>query len=170
MEIAWVGFGSNIGDRLLWIEKALDMLHQPPENQVLLVSRVMETKPLEYTSQRNFYNGVCKVATQLDCLTFFQRLQDIEKALGREKKIPKGPRNIDLDLLFFGNQRVSLPHLQVPHKELANRYFVLKPLYELCPEWVHPIYQKTIAELWKEFLFYSPLNGEGMEIPRDETK
>ena len=102
------------------------------------------------TDQPDFLNQVLQVATPFTPLMVFQKLQQIEKQLGRVRYEKWGPRSIDIDILFYGSHIIQNQDLQIPHPELQNRNFVLKPLLDIAPMWTHPVLKKEIRILWKQ--------------------
>ena len=135
MPSAFVGIGSNLGDRERQIRSALELLAQEDGIDVLAVSTLRETEPVGYREQPDFLNGAAMVETDLAPRELLDRLLAIERRLGRERgEGPRfGPRTIDLDLLVYGTETVDEPGLQVPHPRLAERRFALEPLAELEP-------------------------------------
>ncbi|MEW6698008.1 MAG: 2-amino-4-hydroxy-6-hydroxymethyldihydropteridine diphosphokinase [Bacillota bacterium] len=148
MTLAYIGLGSNLGDRASYIQGALEKLAAAPGIQLLRIAYLYETAPWGKTDQDWFLNTVAEVASDLSPEELLQRLLEIENTLGRTREVKWGPRTIDLDLLLYGNEKVDLPHLQVPHPRLAERAFVLIPLGELCPEMILP--EGPVKELAKE--------------------
>ena len=145
---AYVGLGSNLGDRagylLLGVRGMLDA-----GLDVIRLSSIYETAPVEYENQPAFLNMVAEVhgSTLPSPQQMMARLLRIEYALGRKRDIPMGPRTIDLDLLIFRNEQLESEFLTVPHPRLAMRRFVLVPLNELVPGVIHPVLGKSIGEL-----------------------
>jgi len=136
---AYVGLGGNIGDRGLYLQRALELLGAEPGIEVVAVSSVRETDPVGYLEQPPFLNAACAVETSLSPAELLERLLAVERALGRERTGPRfGPRVIDLDLLLYGDEVVDEPGLSVPHPRLAERRFALEPLDELDPELALP--------------------------------
>jgi 2-amino-4-hydroxy-6-hydroxymethyldihydropteridine diphosphokinase len=132
---AFVGMGSNLGDRERQIRAALDQLAQEPGVEIVAVSELRETEPVGYVDQPRFLNGAAALETELSARELLDRLLAIERRLGRERgEGPRfGPRTIDLDLLVYGAETIDEPGLQVPHPRLAERRFALEPLAELEP-------------------------------------
>ena len=124
---AYIALGGNLGDRIGWIEKACREMDSRGI-RVLRTSSLWETEPMYVLEQDKFANGVCEVETELEPLALLDQLQDIERTLGRKKVIDKGPRNIDLDILLYDNQKVQHERLTIPHIGIAEREFVLRPL------------------------------------------
>jgi 2-amino-4-hydroxy-6-hydroxymethyldihydropteridine diphosphokinase len=132
MPLVYVALGSNLGDREGTIRRALELLEADGQIEVVAVSSLHETDPVGYLDQPRFLNGAAALRTQLAPRALLERLQDIERELGRDRSGPRyGPRTIDLDLLFYGDETVDEPGLQIPHPRLAERRFVLEPLAEL---------------------------------------
>lgn len=146
MKIVYLGLGSNLGDRQAQLESALELLERE-EVRVLIASSLWETEPAEYLDQPWFLNMAVKAETDLMPLTLLQKIQKIEAALGRERRIAKGPRTIDIDILLFNRFVIDSKQLTVPHPGLAQRRFVLEPLAEIEPELRHPVLNKTVREL-----------------------
>ena len=133
MPTAYIGLGSNLGDREATIEAAIAALPG-----VVAVSRLRETAPVGVLDQPPFLNGAAALATTLTPSELLGKLLAIERELGRERRERWGPRTIDLDLLLYGDAEVDEPGLTVPHPRLHERRFVLEPLHELDPELVVP--------------------------------
>ncbi|MEW6541624.1 MAG: 2-amino-4-hydroxy-6-hydroxymethyldihydropteridine diphosphokinase [Bacillota bacterium] len=131
--IAYIGLGSNQGDRPANLEKAVGELAAMPGVLLRRRAPVYETAPLGHTEQDWFLNTVVEVETTLPARELLERMLEIEKRLGRERGERWGPRVIDLDLLLFGTQTVMEPGLSVPHPRLAERAFAVVPLADLCP-------------------------------------
>ena len=128
MTLAYVGLGSNLGDRESMITRAADLI------DAVRLSTIRETEPWGYEDQPAFLNAVAEVETELAPRPLLERLLEVEKRLGRERDgLRWGPRTIDLDLLLYGELAVDEPGLTVPHPRLAGRLFVLEPLAELAP-------------------------------------
>jgi 2-amino-4-hydroxy-6-hydroxymethyldihydropteridine diphosphokinase len=131
--LAYVGVGSNLGDREATIRAAVDALPG-----VVAVSSLRETDPVGVTDQPAFLNGAVALETELSPRELLERLLAIERELGRERRERWGPRTIDLDLLLYGVETVDEPGLRVPHPRLHERRFALEPLAELDPELAVP--------------------------------
>jgi 2-amino-4-hydroxy-6-hydroxymethyldihydropteridine diphosphokinase len=136
---AYVGLGSNLGDREGFLRRAVEFLRAEPETEVVAVSSVRETDPVGFVDQPRFLNAAAELETGLTARALLDRLLAVEQALGRRRGGPRfGPRTIDLDLLLYGDEIVDEPGLTVPHARLAERRFVLEPLHELAPDLVVP--------------------------------
>ncbi|KAF2663982.1 hypothetical protein BT63DRAFT_430230, partial [Microthyrium microscopicum] len=138
---AIVAFGSNLGDRVATIENACRKINGLPTTKLVRSSCIYETKAMYVTDQADFLNGVCEVKTRLSPLGLLDGLQSIEKELKRVKVIDKGPRTIDLDILLYGDSVFHHERLDIPHKLMLEREFVLRPLCDLIPEKSHPLHQ-----------------------------
>ncbi|WP_042681391.1 2-amino-4-hydroxy-6-hydroxymethyldihydropteridine diphosphokinase [Anaerosalibacter massiliensis] len=146
MNTVYISFGSNIGYREKAIEDALYLINQNGM-KITRMSNIFETEPYGYTKQPIFLNGVVEVETELSCRNVLERLLYIEKKIGRVRKFKWGPRIIDLDIIFFNDALYNEEDLKVPHPDMQNRDFVLKPLCDICPDFIHPVFKKTIKEL-----------------------
>jgi 2-amino-4-hydroxy-6-hydroxymethyldihydropteridine diphosphokinase len=141
---AFIGLGSNLGDRESMIRMALDDLARLPETTLVRASSLYDTEPVGDVDQPNFLNAVAQIDTELTARQLLWNLQLIERRLGRVRTQKWGPRTIDLDLLLYGALVVDEPDLKVPHPELIRRSFVLVPLVELDPLLVHPVTHETL--------------------------
>ena len=143
--IVYLALGTNLGDRKNSLREALQSL--PPQVEILAVSRLYETAPAYVLDQPAFLNIAVQGRTSLspaDLLTF---LKQLEEEIGRRKTIRYGPREIDMDIIFYDDLIVDLPGLQIPHPRLHERGFVLRPLADIAPDFVHPALKRTVAEL-----------------------
>jgi len=148
--LAYVGVGSNLGNRQENIQKAQSLLNQK-SIRVLRVSPFYETEALCRPAQTMpaFLNSVFEIETDLVPEDLLLQLEQVEKNMGRIKKGDWQPRTIDLDILLYGDQVISTDRLKIPHPEMEKRWFVLKPLSDLIPEFKHPnpMIGKTIKEI-----------------------
>jgi 2-amino-4-hydroxy-6-hydroxymethyldihydropteridine diphosphokinase len=136
---AYIGLGSNLGDREGYLRRALELLGEEPEIDVVAVSSLRETDPADFVDQPRFLNAAAEIETSLPARALLERLLAVEQAIGRRRVGPRfGPRTIDLDLLLYGDEVVDEPGLTVPHPRLAQRRFALEPLHELDPDLVVP--------------------------------
>jgi 2-amino-4-hydroxy-6-hydroxymethyldihydropteridine diphosphokinase len=138
---AYIGLGSNLGDRRATIQEALQDLR--PRR----VSAIVETEPWGKTDQPRFLNAVAEIETDLEPEPLMEHLHGLERRLGRVRTERWGPRTIDLDLLLFGDRQIRSGDLDVPHPRLAGRRFVLEGLAELCPDRTVPGLGQTVREL-----------------------
>ena len=148
VEMTVLALGSNVGDRLQHITQALKTIHGT--SPVRAISPIYETEPIACEGGW-FYNMVAIVDAREKVEDFLKILLDIERHMGRNKeKGPKEERIIDIDLLFFGGTCVNTKKMRVPHPRIKNRRFVLAPLCDLTPDFVHPIFNKTVRQLYAE--------------------
>lgn len=149
MKIAYLGLGSNLGDRNANLTEAIRLL-AGDSVRVLRASSIWETEPRDVRDQPWFLNQVIEVESDLLPRQLFQRIQRIEREMGRQRRIPKGPRLIDIDILLYGNAVVKTDDLEIPHPRMAERRFVLAPLAELAPDLRHPVSKRAVRELLAE--------------------
>lgn len=148
MARAFIGLGSNIGDRLVLIDRAAKALGALRGTRLVQMASIRETDPVGGPPQEKFLNSVLEIDTPLTPHQLLTSLQAIERDLGRQPSPERwGPRPIDLDLLLYEDQVVQEPLLTVPHPRLHERRFVLEPLAELAPELVHPLLKHTMQQL-----------------------
>ncbi len=129
---AYLGLGSNLGRPVEQLDRALAALRELPDSRLDAVSRYYRNPPMG-PAQPDYVNAVAALDTELEPLVLLDALQAIENAQGRTRELRWGPRTLDLDLLLYGDRRIDLPRLHVPHPGLAQRAFVLLPLAELAP-------------------------------------
>src|SRR5690348_5814184 len=146
MKTAYLSLGSNVGDRESHLARAVERL-AAEDTRVVRASSVYQTQPRDVVDQPWFLNQVVEIETSLMPMQLLTRTQKLERALGRVPTFDKGPRVIDIDILFFGSTVVATPGLDIPHPRLADRRFVLEPLAELAPEMRHPQTGKTVKEM-----------------------
>lgn len=149
---AYIGLGTNLGDRRANLDGAVEMLKQAHGIEVTAVSSYYETAPVGYIQQPDFLNAVVELDTVLSAPELLEKCGEVEKVLKRERLIRWGPRTIDLDLLLYGDSIIDTEQLTVPHPRMHEREFVLKPLSEIAPSAVHPILHKTIAEIYHDLV------------------
>lgn len=147
MPSVYIGFGSNIGDRLAHIQNALHGLSKTEGITLQKVSSVYQTDPVGYETQAQFLNGVAAIQTDLPPLSLLHTLKNIESEVGRQHRIRWGPREIDLDILIYGDLCLQTEKLVIPHPEMHHRRFVLAPLVEIAPDLVHPVLKETVQTL-----------------------
>ncbi|MFH1277701.1 MAG: 2-amino-4-hydroxy-6-hydroxymethyldihydropteridine diphosphokinase [Candidatus Eisenbacteria bacterium] len=159
-----LGIGSNLGDRLEHLRRALRALETGPF-RAERVSPVFETAPVgPVPDQPRFLNCVARGTFEGGARDLLELIRRVETELGRAREVPKGPRTIDVDILYFGEERIDEPpDLVIPHPEIPNRRFVLRPLAEIDPDLVHPGIGKTQAEL----LLETADGGEVSPFPGD---
>jgi 2-amino-4-hydroxy-6-hydroxymethyldihydropteridine diphosphokinase len=146
MNEAYLLMGGNVGERLIYLEKAAKALENSCGN-ILKTSHVYETEAWGSGTRESFLNQALVLETPMKAAELMQALLDIEEKLGRIRTEKYGPRTIDLDILLFNNEIIRQENLVIPHPELHNRRFALECLYDIAPGKTHPVFQKTIAEL-----------------------
>lgn len=145
--IAYIGVGSNMGNRFENIKTAEKELNNSSFCKVIEISKIYETEPVGYLDQAFFLNCVFKITTFLAPDKLLTLLLDTEKRLKRKRIIHWGPRTIDLDILFYDNLVISSKDLIIPHPRLHERMFVLKPLCDLAPDYVHPVIKEQCSQI-----------------------
>lgn len=145
---AYIAFGSNLGDKEKYIDDAITTLKTLPQIEILAISDKIETAPYGNLNQDNFLNGVMKIKTLLPIDELLQILQKIEEHAGRQRIEHWGPRTLDLDILFYDEEIIATDKLVVPHPDMKNRDFVLKPLMQIAPYKMHPVYHTTITDMY----------------------
>lgn len=146
-EIVYIGLGSNLGDRIANIREAIGLLRQMRRVELVAISSLYETEPVDIASKDWFVNCALKIETELACFELFFVLKEIELTMGRMKNPEDGSRKIDLDILVWENRILGSDSLTIPHRELQKRKFALVPLDELNPGLVVPKLHKTPKEL-----------------------
>lgn len=147
---AYIALGSNMGDSRALIDEAIEKLKAVPSNNVLRVSELIVTKPYGGVKQNDFLNGCLELDTLLEPHELLDLTQKIELEAGRERLVHWGPRTLDLDIIFYDNRVINDDRLTVPHIDIKNRIFVLKPMAEIAPYLVHPVYKKTILRMLED--------------------
>ena len=146
MKRIYLSLGSNIGDREANLRKAIEHLASQ-DMRVLHASRIYETEPVDYVQQAWFLNQVVEAETALFPIQLLTRIGRVERELGRKRTVPKGPRTIDIDILFYGAAVVETTRLEIPHPRIAERRFVLVPLAELAPDLRHPVTHRSVRQM-----------------------
>ncbi|MDF2538312.1 MAG: 2-amino-4-hydroxy-6-hydroxymethyldihydropteridine pyrophosphokinae [Herbinix sp.] len=144
---AYLGIGSNLGDKEANLREAIRLLNEDDDCRVERISTFLITEPVGGVEQDDFLNGALLVKTLKSPAELLILIGEIEKTLKRERIIHWGPRTIDLDILFYDDEVIQTKDLTIPHPELANRAFVLEPLAEIAPWVKHPIYGETVLQL-----------------------
>ncbi|MBU0573477.1 MAG: 2-amino-4-hydroxy-6-hydroxymethyldihydropteridine diphosphokinase [Candidatus Margulisbacteria bacterium] len=146
-----MGLGSNVGDKEEYIEQAIFLLNKTKGIEAIKHSSNYETEPEGGDEdQPNFMNAAVLIKTILPPDKLLKTINDIENALGRERETEWGPRTIDIDILFYDDLIMSTDDLQIPHPLAHDRLFVLKPMIEINPNFVHPVLEKTMQDLLDE--------------------
>lgn len=148
--ICYLGLGSNLGDRHNFINQAKEMLSALDGVILLRSSTLIQTEPYGKTDQPDFINCVLEIETSVQSDELLKKCLEIEDKLGRKRLEKWGPRTIDIDMLFYGDQIINTELLTLPHPEIHKREFVLRSLNELCPDLVHPINKKKIKDIFME--------------------
>ncbi len=148
---AYVALGTNLGNLRQNLDDALNRLRSKGL-EITQVSGYIDTDPYGVTDQPRFLNAVCEVKTELAAQQLLEMLLATELEMGRVRLRHWGERIIDLDIIFYGDEIIKTDTLMVPHPDMQNRDFVLRPLAEIAPQKQHPVLHKTVVQLWQEYL------------------
>ncbi len=151
MHSAIIAIGTNLGNKEENIKKATDLIKRRGI-RIVKSAGIYRTKPYGYTNQPDFLNSALEIETTLSPEELLETLLSIEKEMGRVRKVHWGPRIIDLDIIFYDNLVINEKNLKIPHPDMQNRLFVLKPVSEIAPCRVHPVFCKTVKTLLEELL------------------
>lgn len=154
MTTAYLSIGSNIGERLKFIEQAVSFLGLCEEIDVVQTSALYETEPWGVKDQNWFLNVAVEINTTLSPQDLLVKCNQIESTLGRNRDVEKrwGERTVDIDIIFYGKQIINTDILVVPHTRMHERAFVLVPMLEIAPEFVHPIFNKSMVDLYESLV------------------
>ncbi len=141
----FLSLGSNLGDRESNLLTAIKEISE--FSDLKSQSSIYETSPMGYKDQGHFLNQVIEISTELSALELIFRIEEIEHKMGRIRETKNGPRTIDIDILFYGQEIINQQNLKIPHPRIEERKFVLIPMEEIAPEYPHPISKKTIKKL-----------------------
>lgn len=144
---AYIGLGSNMGDKRKYLDDAIKAINESPYCRVYKVSDFIITKPYGYTEQDDFLNGAIEIKTMLSPYELLEFMHGIEHAAGRTREIHWGPRTLDLDILFYDDLVTADNMLVIPHPEIEKRDFVLTPLKQIAPYMIHPLLNKRIIDI-----------------------
>ena len=145
--VAYIGIGSNVGVQINKIDFAVELINESPYCEVTAVSSIYESLPYGQIEQEDFFNAVIEIKTYFEPKDLFHFLKSIEKRVGRKLAEKWGPREIDLDILFYDDLIYSDEDIKIPHKDMLNRDFVVVPLIEIAPDLIHPELHKKISEI-----------------------
>lgn len=145
--IIYLGLGSNEGDREQNLQKAIKKLRQSKEINVTKLSSIFESEPIGYINQSWFLNAVIEVESNFKPYDLLQFIKDIEEELGRRKTFRWGPRIIDIDIISYGNYVLKSSRLTIPHPQMHFRKFVLIPLFEIAPYYIHPVSKLSVWQM-----------------------
>jgi 2-amino-4-hydroxy-6-hydroxymethyldihydropteridine diphosphokinase len=146
---AFISLGSNIGNRINFLRAAVREIQNNSKIDLKSISSVYETKPYGNKKQSNFLNAVIEVYTSYNLIGLFNQLKSIENEIGRSKTIKWGPREIDLDLLFYDDRIFSDKKVTIPHKDIQHRDFVLIPFCDITGDFIHPELKQKISDICK---------------------
>jgi 2-amino-4-hydroxy-6-hydroxymethyldihydropteridine diphosphokinase len=148
MPRVFLGLGSNIGDKEDYINKALAFISE--SYTVKKTSRLYLTEPVGNIKQDWFLNCALEIQTDVDPKKLLSIFKSIERKLGRTKTMKNGPRIIDIDILFYGDHVIKTKSLVIPHPLIQERLFVLQPMMDINPDFIHPVFKKSIHELYND--------------------
>lgn len=151
MPRAFLSIGSNLGNRREYLAKAIEKLKQN-DIKIIKLSNIIKTEPYGFKKQGKFLNIAVEIETDLKPNELIKLISKVECEIGRKKTVKWGPRVIDIDIIFYNSLIINEPNLKIPHPDMQNRLFVLKPMKEIAPEFIHPVLNKTVTELLEELL------------------
>ncbi len=152
MKKAAIGVGSNQGDSVRICRDVFDLLRKHPAIGIVKTSALFRTSPVGIKEQEWFINAAVSLYTRLAPLALLDLMIEVEKSFGRVRTVKWGPRSLDLDIIFYEDLQLDLPELKVPHPLMSDRLFVLAPLAEIEPAWVHPALGLTVREMLNRIL------------------
>ena len=153
MAIAYLSLGSNLGDRVGYIQQAVSLLSANPNINIVATSSFYETEPWQMHSENWFVNAVIQISTTLTPEELLKECKNVESLLGRKKEDDEkgyADRTIDIDIIFYANQLINTPELTIPHRFFHKRVFMLVPMLEIAQDFVHPLFNKTVEKLYDE--------------------
>lgn len=148
MHTIFLALGTNLGDKKAYITNALISLEKKID--IIKIAPICETLPVGFSEQDNFYNTALQATTYLSPNELLKFIKEVEKKLGRQKRFVNGPREIDIDIIFYDNKIIKNTKLSIPHPRMHERDFVLKPIADIAPKTIHPIFNKTVQQLLRE--------------------
>ena len=146
-KISYLGLGSNIGERIVYIEKVISELENSDNINILKKSGIYETEPWGNIKQDDYLNAVLEIETELGPMELLVELKSLEKKIGRTGNSKWSEREIDIDILFYEDFIIKNENLNIPHSFIEERKFVLVPLAEIAPDFIHPVLKKSAAEM-----------------------
>lgn len=156
----YLSLGSNMGDKRKNLLKAIELIGKLENTEVSRISTILQTEPFGYLEQDNFLNACLEVKTLMTAQEFLSAILKIELDMGRVREIKWGPRIIDIDILFYDSEIIEEDNLAVPHPWICEREFVLEPLSEIAPNYIHPLERKTITTLYRKLKEIGVKNGD----------
>lgn len=153
MAIAYLSLGSNLGDRVGYIQQAVSLLSANPNINIVATSSFYETEPWQMHSENWFVNAVIQISTTLTPEELLKECKNVESLLGRKKEDDEkgyADRTIDIDIIFYDNLLINTPELTIPHRFFHKRVFMLVPMLEIAQDFVHPLFNKTVEKLYDE--------------------
>jgi len=159
----YLSLGSNLGDRVGFLKQGIDLISEIPKTKIQKISKVYEAEPVDYRNQPEFLNLVLSISTSAGPHEFLEILKEIEKKVGRKHREKWHEREIDIDIIFYGDKVISSKELVIPHPRMHLRKFVLSPLNEVAPNFVHPLEGKTVSQLLAECPDTSRVN-QGVQL------
>lgn len=160
---AYLGLGTNIEDRMAYMWDAINRLHATEGIEIVRLSPVYQTEPVGYEAQEDFYNMVVEIHTSLIPSRLLEELKRIERELGRRESVHKGPREMDIDILLYGDEIIDEYKLTIPHPRMLSREFVLRPLHDIVPDLIVPSRGISVHDALAE------VQGEKRVIRLDES-
>ncbi len=143
-------FGTNLGDRYGFLRKAFDSVASLPRVRLLRTSGIYETEPVGVTEQPLFLNAAAGISTSFTPSELLRNLKEAEERIGRTRRERWHEREIDIDIIFYGEEIIQTDELTIPHPRAHLRRFVLQPVNEIAPTYVHPVFHKTVSQLLRE--------------------
>ena len=153
MAIVYLSLGSNLGDRVGYIQQATGLLGANPDINIVATSSFYESEPWEMNSEKWFVNAIVQISTTLPAQLLLDECQRIEVFLGRTHNSQTDryeDRNIDIDIIFYDNSIIKTDNLTIPHPLFHRRAFMLVPMLEIAEDYVHPLFNKTVEQLYDE--------------------
>jgi len=162
--VCHIGIGSNLGDALQNCKDAIESISRLSAVEIIQSSSFYKTEPVGDIKQGHFINAVVEIKTELPATELLKALQKIEKQMGRERSIKGGPRIIDLDIIFYGQEIIREKGLTVPHPEMHKRRFVVEPLNEIASYFIHPVFGVSVRGLKERLDDTKSVEKIGLEI------